>query len=158
MYYTNACMHVVHSTVELLYISAMEKKISQSQPPHCQSLSLLLLQLAGAPLTLTCDYTLSLSVDTTVETAVSWMVNGSVVDTSQDGWISTDGDTITFSHMTTSDSDSYTCTLTITAPQTRHVIAQGPVQSAEEIKVIHNTCINSCVCFLCILYMYVHIK
>ena len=69
-------------------------------------------------------------MDTTVETAVSWMVNGSVVDTSQDGRISTDGDTLTFSPLTTSDTGSYTCTLTITLyPQAPHVTVQSPVQS-----------------------------
>ena len=75
--------------------------ILQSQCPLHPSLSVLLLQLleAGAPLSLICDYTLSLSVDTTVERAVSWMVNGSVPDTSQDGRISTDGDT----HLLSSD-------------------------------------------------------
>ena len=70
---------------------------------------------AGASLSLTCDYTLSPSVDTGVEIAVSWMVNGSVVNISQDV-ISTDGDTLTFDPLTTSHTGSYTCTLTITAP------------------------------------------
>ena len=88
---------------------------------------------AGAPLTLICDYTLSLSLS--VNTAASWMVNGSVPDTSQDGRISTDGDTLTFSPLTTSDTGNYTCTLALTAP---HV--QGhPVQSAvEDIAVQSN--------------------
>ena len=93
---------------------------------------------AGAPLTLTCDYTLSPSVNTTVETAVSWMVNGSVPDNSQDGRISTDGDTLTFSPLTTSDTGIYTCTLTITAPQLAHVTVQGPVQSAVEVITVQS--------------------
>ena len=93
---------------------------------------------AGAPLTLTCDYTLSPSVNTTVETAVSWMVNGSVPDTSQDGRISTDRDTLTFSPLTTLDTGSYTCTLIITAPQIPHVTVQGPVQSAVEDITVHS--------------------
>ena len=74
-------------------------------------------------------------MDTTVETAVSWMVNGSVPDTSQDGRISTDGDTLTFSPLTTSDTGRYTCTLTITAP---HVTVQGPVQSAVEVIIVQS--------------------
>ena len=122
-------MHVV-------YISA---NISQSDAAPTLSVSVTSsTPTAGARLTLMCDYTLSLSVDTSVETAVSWTVNGSAVDTSQDGRISTDGDTLTFSPLTTSDTGSYTCTLTITAPQTRHVIAQGPVQSAEEIITVQS--------------------
>ena len=94
---------------------------------------------AGVPLTLTCDYTLSPSVDTTVETAVTWMVNGSVVHTSQDGRISTEEDTLTFSPLTTSDTGSYTCTLAVTVSQ-MHVTVQGPMQSAvESITVQSNT-------------------
>ena len=77
-------------------------------------------------------------MDITVETAVSWMVNGSVPDTSQDGRISTDGDTLTFSPLTTSDTGSYTCTLTITAPQIPHVTVQGPVQSAVGTITVHS--------------------
>ena len=84
---------------------------------------------AGAPLILTCDYTLNLSLP--VNTTVTWMVNGSVVDTSQDGRISTDGDTLTFSPLTTSDTGRYTCTLTITVSQ-MHVTVQEPMQSAVE--------------------------
>ena len=80
---------------------------------------------AGAPLTLTCDYTLSPSVDTTVETAVSWTVNSSVVDTSQDG-ISTDGDTLTFSPLTTSDTGRYRC---VVHSSTYIIVVEGPKQS-----------------------------
>ena len=78
-------------------------------------------------------------MDTAVETAVSWMVNGSVVDTSQDGRISTDGDTLTFSPLATSDTGRYTCTLTILQLHTPYVTVQGPVQStAEDITVQSN--------------------
>ena len=92
---------------------------------------------AGAPLTLTCDYTLTLSLP--VNTTVTWMVNGLVVNTSQDGRISTDGDTLTFSPLTTSDTGNYTCTLAITVSQL-HVTVQGPMQSAgESITVESNT-------------------
>ena len=78
-------------------------------------------------------------MDTTVETAVSWMVNGSVVDTSQDGRVSTDGDTLIFSPLTTSDTGRHTCTLTITVSQ-MHVTVQGPMQSeVESITVESNT-------------------
>ena len=77
-------------------------------------------------------------METTVETAVSWMVNGSVVDTSQDGRISTDGDTLTFSPLTTSDTGSYRCTLTTTAPQIPHVTVQGPEESAVEVITVQS--------------------
>ena len=55
-------------------------------------------------------------------------MNGSVIDTSQDGRISTDGDTLTFSPLTTSDSGSYTCTLAITAPHIQGHPMQSPVE------------------------------
>ena len=85
---------------------------------------------AGTTLSLTCDYTLSPSVDTTPQTAVTWMVDGVAVDTSP-GRISTDGATLSFSPLATSDTGSYTCTLTVTTSQT-HVTVQGPVQSAQQ--------------------------
>ena len=93
---------------------------------------------AGAPLTLTCDYTLSLSLS--VNTTVSWMVNGSALDASRDGRLSTDGDTLTFSPLTTSDTGRYTCTLTrsITAPPTPHVTVQRPMQSAVEVITVQS--------------------
>ena len=85
---------------------------------------------AGTTLSLTCDYTLSPSVDTTPQTAVTWMVDGVAVDTSP-GRISTDGTTLRFSPLATSDTGSYTCTLTVTTSQT-HVTVQGPEQSEVE--------------------------
>ena len=62
-------------------------------------------------------------------------MNGSVVDTSQDGRISTDGDTLTFSPLTTSGSGSYTCTLALTAPYIQGHPVQSPV---EDISVQSN--------------------
>ena len=91
---------------------------------------------AGAPLNLTCDYTLSPSVDSEVVTAMTWTVNSTEVATSEDGGrISSDGVSLIFSPLTTSDTGRYTCTLTLTAsPQTPHVTVQGPVmQSPEKI-------------------------
>ena len=85
---------------------------------------------AGTILSLTCDYTLSPSVDTTTQTAVTWMVNGVAVDASP-ARISTDGATLSFSPLATSDTGSYTCTLTVTASQT-HVTVQGEIRSAAE--------------------------
>ena len=69
-------------------------------------------------------------MDTILQTAVAWMVDDVAVDTSP-GRISTDGATLSFSSLTTSDTGSYTCTLTVTASQI-HVTAQGPQQSEVE--------------------------
>ena len=85
---------------------------------------------AGTTLNLTCDYTLSPSVDTSPHTAVTWMVDGTAVDTSPDR-ISTAGATLSFSPVAISDSGRYTCQLTVTTSQT-HVTVQGPVESAAE--------------------------
>ena len=85
---------------------------------------------AGTTLSLTCYYTLSSSVDTTPQIVVTWAVDGVAVDTSP-GRISSDGATLSFSPLATSDTGSYTCTLTVTTSQT-HVTVQGPEQSEEE--------------------------
>ena len=81
---------------------------------------------AGSTLSLTCDYTAEYI---TPQTAVTWMVDGVAVDTSP-GRISTDGSTLIFSPVATSDSGSYTCILTVTELQTRLT-----VQSAKQSKV-----------------------
>ena len=93
---------------------------------------------AGTTLSLTCDYALSPSVDTTVDTEVVWTVNGSPVATSEDSHISTAGVSLLFSPLTTSDTGTYTCTLTITTPQTPHVTVQGPVESEEEVITVQS--------------------
>ena len=84
---------------------------------------------AGDTVYLTCDYTLTPSVDVTV--SVTWMVNGSGIDTSKDGRVTGNGDNLIFSPVTTSDTGRYACTLTITSPHTAFIKLQGPVQSAE---------------------------
>ena len=83
---------------------------------------------AGTTLSLTCDYTLSPSVDTTLKTVVTWMFYDALVNTSP-AWISIDGATLSFSPLATSDTGIYTCILTVTTSQT-HVIVQGEIQSA----------------------------
>ena len=83
---------------------------------------------AGTTLSLTCDYTLSPSVDTAPQSAVVWMVGGAALDTSS-GRISATGDALSFSPLATSDTGSYTCQLAVTAQQT-HVTVQAPDQSA----------------------------
>ena len=83
--------------------------------------------LAGTPLTLHCDYTLSTSVDISVETVVTWMMNGSTVATSGESAY------LTFSLLTTSDTGRYTCTLAITAPQTPFVTVESLKESPEKV-------------------------
>ena len=89
---------------------------------------------AGTTLSLTCDYTLSPSVDTTPQTVVTWMVDGVAVNTSP-GRISTNGATLSFSPLATSDTGNYTCTLTVNASQT-YVTVHGPEQSEMENVVV----------------------
>ena len=70
-------------------------------------------------------------MDTTPQTAVTWMVDGVAVNTSS-GRIYTDGATLNFSPLAISDTGYYTCILTVTATQTYGII-QGEIQSLEEI-------------------------
>ena len=63
---------------------------------------------------------------------VIWTVNGSVVGPDQR--ISTDGPTLTFSPLTTSDSGSYVCTLVITGPHSQHIAVGSPAETQEELK------------------------
>ena len=97
---------------------------------------------AGTTLSLTCDYTLSPSVDTTPQTAVTWMVDGVAVVTSP-GRISTDGATLSFSPPATSDTGNYSCTLTVTTSQT-HVTVQGPEQSEVEDIIVQSKLYSYC--------------
>ena len=87
--------------------------------------------VAGSELSLSCNYTLSSSVDSVIAELVIWTANGSVV--APDQRISTDGPTLTFSPLTTSDSGSYVCTLVIAAP---HITVGSPAESQEEIIVV----------------------
>ena len=93
---------------------------------------------AGTPLSLTCNYTLSPSVDTALEIEVVWTVNGLAVATSADGPISTIGASLIFSPLTTSHAGTYACTLNITTPQTPHLTVQGPVESEKEIITVQS--------------------
>ena len=62
---------------------------------------------AGTTLSLSCNYSQPF-----IQTVVTWMVNGRAVDTTSDR-ISTEGDTLTFSPLATSDTGRYTCELTV---------------------------------------------
>ena len=71
--------------------------------------------------------------------SVTWMVNGSGIDTSIDGHITSNGgQLIIFSPVTTSDTGRYRCTLSITSPHTAFIELQGPVQSAEKEIIIQS--------------------
>ena len=92
---------------------------------------------AGIPLILSCDYTLSISVDTDITTSATWTINNTVLDISDDDddddSISSDGVNLIFSPLTTTYTGIYTCILTITpSSQTPHVTVQEPVESSEE--------------------------
>ena len=87
--------------------------------------------VAGTELSLTCDYTLSSSVDVAVAEQVIWTVNGSMMG--QDQRISTDGPTLTFSPLTTSDSGLYVCAVVIAGPHSQHITVGSPAESQEEI-------------------------
>ena len=93
--------------------------------------------VAGDRVNLTCDYTLTPSVDVTV--SVTWIVNDSGIDTSKDGHVtSNEGELIIFSPVTTSDTGRYRCTLSITSPHTAFIKLLGPVQSAEKEIIIQS--------------------
>ena len=79
---------------------------------------------AGTSGTLTCHYTLNQPLD--VIASATWTVNGSAV--TGDERISTDRLSLTLSPLTTSDSGTYTCTLTIIS-LTPYVTVLGPQQS-----------------------------
>ena len=112
---------------------------SSSSVPVPISVSITGTVYAGTLLSLTCDYTLSPSVDTSPDIAVAWMVDGRAVDTTP-GRISIDGvDTLIFSPVATSDSGRYTCELHVTTSQI-HVTTDRSRQSAEDIVIQSNSC------------------
>ena len=94
---------------------------------------------AGISLILSCDYTLSISVDTDITTSATWTINNTVLDISDDDSISSDGVNLIFSPLTTTYTGIYTCILTITpSSQTPHVTVQEPVQSSEENIIVQS--------------------
>ena len=105
---------------------------------------------AGTRLNLSCNYTLSsVLVETAVQLVVTWMVNGRAIDTTSDR-ISTEGDTLTFSPLATSDTGRYTCELTV-AEDLKYVTVEAPVQSGEKniavrSKLYGKYCMHHCMC------------
>ena len=86
---------------------------------------------AGDSGTLSCNYT-GLIPAVAVEVSATWTLNGSAVTSSGDGRISTDGLSLIFSPLTTADSGSYTCSLSLTSNTPHVTIVPGPQQSSEE--------------------------
>ena len=96
---------------------------------------------AGIPLILSCDYTLSISVDTDITTSATWTINNTVLHISDDDddSISSDGVILIFSPLTTTYTGIYTCTLIITpSSQTPHVTVQEPVVSSEKNIIVQS--------------------
>ena len=98
--------------------------------------------IAGTSLNLSCDYTLSISVDTDITTSATWTINNTVLDISDDDdddSISSDGVNLIFSPLTTTYTGIYTCILTIIpSSQTPHVTVQEPVESSEENIIVQS--------------------
>ena len=98
--------------------------------------------IAGTSLILSCDYTLSISVDTDITTSAIWTINNTVLDISDDDdddSISSDGVNLIFSPLTTTYTGIYTCILTITpSSQTPHVTVQESVESSEENIIVQS--------------------
>ena len=75
-------------------------------------------------------------MEAAVQPVVTWMVNGRAVDTTSDR-ISTEGDTLTFSPLATSDTGRYTCQLTI-IENLRYITVEVPVQSEEKYVAVQS--------------------
>ena len=69
-------------------------------------------------------------MEAAVQPVVTWMVNGRAVNTTSVR-ISTEGDTLTFSPLATSDTGRYTCELTV-SEDLRYITVEAPVQSEEK--------------------------
>ena len=74
-------------------------------------------------------------MDTSLDIVVTWIVDGSEVDTSPNR-ISTNGATLSFSPVTTSDSGRYTCQLTATTFETYITVQQGNASDVVTIAVM----------------------
>ena len=70
-------------------------------------------------------------MDTSLDIAVAWMVDGTAVNTSPNR-ISTAGATLSFTPVATTDSGKYTCELTLTVYET-HVTVQRPLEAPERV-------------------------
>ena len=95
--------------------------------------------IARTSLILSCDYTLSISVDTDITISATWTINNTDISDDDDDSISSDGVNLIFSPLTTTYTGIYTCILTITpSSQTPHVTVQEPVESSEENIIVQS--------------------
>ena len=94
---------------------------------------------AGESFTMTCSFTLHPSVDTPIESRVTWRVNGSAVNINND-MISNEDSSLTFSPVTTSDTGYYACTLTLTSQNPYVAVRGGPKQSVWRMVTVKCRC------------------
>ena len=99
--------------------------------------------MAGTNTNLTCYYILEPPL--TVEATVTWTVNGDELTTSDNSGISVEGTYLVFSPLTTSDTGTYTCTLSLTSNEPFVTFIQEKTSPASEIVVPSKSRIFSCV-------------
>ena len=91
-------------------------------------------------------------MEAAVQPVVTWMVNRSAVNTSLD-WISTEGDTLTFSPLALSDTGRYTCELIATKDLTYYSIEAHGQSKEKYVAVLSKSYIEI---FCASLHMYVY--
>ena len=99
--------------------------------------------VAGTNTNLTCYYILEPPL--TVEATVTWTVNGDDLSTSGSSRISVQGTYLRFSPLTTSDTGTYTCTLSLTTNEPFITFGASETSPASEIVVPSKSHIFSCV-------------
>ena len=99
--------------------------------------------VAGTNTNLTCVY--SLEPPLPVEATVTWRVNGVDLTTSGSSGISVEGTYLVFFPLTTSDTGTYTCTLSLTSNEPFITFIQEKTSEALEILVPSKSHIFSCV-------------
>ena len=99
--------------------------------------------VAGTNTNLTCYYILEPPLS--VEATVTWTVNGVDLTTSDNSGISVEGTYLRFSPLTTSDTGTYTCTLSLTTNEPFVTFGASETSEASEILVPSKSRIFSCV-------------
>ena len=90
-------------------------------------------------------------MDVTLQQIFTWEVNSSDIDNNTSGRISTNGNSLIFSPVNTSDTGIYTCTLSIIiSSNTPHVTAQTPRKSLEKTITVKSK--HSIHIFVCTFY------
>lgn len=88
-------------------------------------------------------------MDTSPDTAISWRVNGTVVDTSP-GRISALGENLDYSPLATSDSGSYVCEVMITADE--YTTVEGVADSMPVEITVEGTVMNPMLFFFILVH------